>query len=77
MPGKVVTWTRNSRHTKRDAFDIAILLSGKPVWNVKVDVNDDNIPDYQQAGEVGEACGLTWGGRWKQPDYPHFQDDGV
>lgn len=78
-PGKIVTWTLNSRHTKRDAFDIAILKQGKPVWDIKVDVNDDDIPDYQQAGEIGEICGLVWGGRFKdskgklRPDYPHFQ----
>lgn len=73
-PGKIVTWTRSSLHTKRIAFDIAILKEGKPVWDTKVDVNEDHIPDYKQAGEIGEACGLIWGGRWKNPDYPHFQN---
>ena len=72
-PGKIVTWTHNSRHTRRDAFDIAILRSGQPVWDIKVDVNKDDVPDYQQAGEIGESLGLVWGGRWKTPDYPHFQ----
>jgi hypothetical protein len=22
---------------------------------------------------IGEACGLTWGGRWKQRDMGHFE----
>lgn len=72
-PGKIVTWTHNSRHTQRDAFDIALLLQGKPVWDTKIDVDGDHIPDYKEAGKIGESVGLVWGGRWKTPDYPHFQ----
>ena len=72
-PGRIVTWTLHSRHTQRDAFDIALLLENKPVWDVKVDVDHDHIPDYQEAGEIGESVGLVWGGRWTKPDYPHFQ----
>jgi peptidoglycan L-alanyl-D-glutamate endopeptidase CwlK len=81
-PGPIVTWTRTSRHTGRDAFDIAILKQGKPVWDTKADVDADSVPDYQEAGEIGEKCGLVWGGRFKnskgepRPDYPHFQDNG-
>lgn len=72
-PGKIVTWTHNSRHTSRRAFDIAITKDGKACWDVKVDVDQDQIPDYQEAGEIGESVGLVWGGRWKKPDYPHFE----
>lgn len=72
-PGKIVTWTRNSLHTKRIAFDIAVLRDGKPIWDVKVDVDADGLGDYYEAGEVGESVGLVWGGRWKKPDYAHFQ----
>lgn len=72
-PGKVVTWTRNSRHTKRTAFDIAILRSGQPTWDTKIDLNENDIPDYQEAGKIGESVGLEWGGKWHPPDYPHFQ----
>jgi peptidoglycan LD-endopeptidase CwlK len=64
-PGKVVTWTKNSRHTKRDAFDIAILKNGKITW-------DDS--EYLAAGNIGESVGLTWAGRWHQPDSCHFQN---
>lgn len=74
-PGKVVTWTRHSRHTSRRAFDIAVLSHGKPTWDTKVDVDGDSVPDYVEAGRLGEKAGLTWGGRWKKPDYAHFQDD--
>lgn len=75
-PGKVVTWTRNSRHTKRTAFDIAIIRDGKPTWDVKCDVDKDGISDYQEAGTIGEMVGLTAGAFWKKnPDFPHFQND--
>lgn len=78
-PGKIVTWTHHSRHTERDAFDVCVLKQGKPVWDVKVDVDEDDIPDYLELGQIGESVGLEWGGRFKgkdgkpQPDYPHFQ----
>jgi len=79
-PGRKVTWTRFSRHSNTingkpaaTAFDIAILSDGKPTWDLKVDVNKDSIPDYQNVGKIGERLGLEWGGRWKSPDYPHFQ----
>lgn len=60
-PGKIVTWTHYSRHTKRDAFDIALLYDGKPTWDIKIDVDMDKVPDYIEAGKVGESCGLEWG----------------
>ncbi|HOL44628.1 MAG TPA: M15 family metallopeptidase [Methanothrix sp.] len=72
-PGPIVTWTRKSKHIEGRAFDIAILQDGKPVWDVKVDVNADHIPDYDQAGAIGESVGLKWGGRFKPPDRPHFE----
>jgi hypothetical protein len=92
---KRVTWTLHSKHLinlddsdptndKATAFDIACHNEfGEICWDVKVDVDHDHIPDYEEAGKIGESCGLTWGGRFKnkwgtlQPDYPHFQDDEV
>lgn len=72
-PGPKVTWTRKSRHSEHRAFDIAILKDGRPVWDLKVDVNDDHLPDYLEAGEIGESVGLKWGGRFPSPDCPHFE----
>lgn len=72
-PGNIVTWTKKSKHIEGRAFDIAILRDGKPVWDIKADVNGDAIPDYDQAGEIGEAVGLRWGGRFKSPDRPHYE----
>lgn len=78
-PGPIVTWTLKSKHCERTAFDIAILRDGKPTWDTKVSVNNNDIPDYEEAGRIGESLGLTWGGRFKnqkgepRPDYPHFE----
>lgn len=76
--GKIVTWTKHSRHSETrngepasKAFDIAIIKDGKPTWDLKVSVNDDNIPDYIQAAEIGRKVGLRAGADFK--DYPHFE----
>ena len=65
-PGQIVTWTMQSKHLQGKAFDICIMKDGKMDWNT-------GNPDWQHAGEIGEGVGLEWGGRWKHPDYPHFQ----
>jgi hypothetical protein len=82
---KKVTWTLNSKHITNHfdedlnndfsrAFDIAILKNGQPVWDIKVSVNGDEIPSYDEAGAIGESVGLKWGGRFSSPDRPHFED---
>jgi hypothetical protein len=87
-----VTWTLKSRHLidldddilandKSEAFDIVIEKEGKPTWDIKVNVNKNDIPDYEEAARIGESVGLVAGARFKnrkgepQPDYPHFQND--
>lgn len=76
---KKVTWTLNSKHItnsefpKSRAFDIVILKSGKACYDIKVDVNQNNIPDYMEAGKIGKQVGLKWGGDFSKPDYPHFE----
>lgn len=79
-----VTWTLQSKHIidldngiftddQARAFDIAIKRDGSPCWNLKTDVNRNEIPDYEEAGKIGESVGLRWGGRFSCPDYPHFE----
>lgn len=63
-PGKIVTWTRKSKHVEGKAFDICVLKDGKADWNAE---------SYNKPGEIGERIGLIWGGRWKTPDRPHFE----
>ncbi len=81
---RIVTWTLESLHVtnpldsstendKSRAFDIAILQGKKPTWDLKVSVNRNDIPDYQEAGAIWRGLGGTWGGDWSTPDYPHMQ----
>lgn len=75
-----VTWTLRSKHIvhseneKACAFDIVLLdphndLKGH--YDLKADVNSDQIPDYAEAGKLGECVGLKWGGHFN--DYCHFE----
>lgn len=76
---KKVTWTLKSEHItsktkpKSRAFDIVILKGKAAMWDIKGDVNENNIADYDEAGAIGKSVGLTWGGDWSSPDKPHFQ----
>lgn len=46
-----------SYHNYGLAFDFAPLQFGKPAW--------EDIKLYTECGEIGEALGLDWAGRWK------------
>jgi len=81
---KKVTWTLASKHIidlddnnpdndKSRAFDIAITRDGRPCWEPKINVNKNDLPDYTEAGRIGEAAGLRWGGRFPSPDPAHFE----
>lgn len=64
--GSVVTWTRNSMHTKRNAFDIAKNVAGHEY---------DDVDFFEQCAEIAESIGLEAGYYWEngQQDMPHFQ----
>jgi peptidoglycan L-alanyl-D-glutamate endopeptidase CwlK len=66
-PGKKVTNARPgmSWHNYRLAFDCVPLVNGKAEWN------DKEL--WTTVGEIGEAIGLEWGGRFTAVDCPHFQ----
>ena len=73
LPGQIVTWAKpgDSWHNWRRAFDVVPLRNGKPVWSIRG--LDKDL--WVKIGEIGQACGLEWGGAWpRHPDYPHFQD---
>lgn len=61
--GKVVTWTRNSNHKSRMAWDIAV--------SPPLTLYDKSV--IAKAGKIAGELGIEWGGTWKTPDTPHFQ----
>lgn len=74
-PGPRVTNARpgESWHNWRVAFDVVPLRNGKPVWGTS---GADGVL-WQQVGQLGEAVGLEWAGRWKTfKELAHFQFTG-
>lgn len=66
------SWTDHSKHLVGRAIDVCPIEefrlngSNKLHW-------DAADPIWTRIGEIGEQCGLTWGGRWKQRDMGHFE----
>lgn len=86
---RIVTYASTSIHQFGCAFDVALLTppahlesrgetGGKwgVTWDVKADINANDVPDYEEMGRIGESVGLTWGGRFRFRDYCHFQYTG-
>lgn len=74
-PGRKVTNARagQSFHNYRLAYDVVPLRNGKPVWGTTG--ADGEL--WARIGELGEAMGLEWAGRWTRfREYPHFQFTG-
>lgn len=70
---KGVSWITRSKHLDGDAIDLcpyetyALVGPDKLRW-------DASDPIWLKMGQIGEAVGLRWGGRWtKTPDYGHFE----
>lgn len=85
IANKKVTWTLNSKHLidledgslkndKARAFDIAIVKDNVAIWDTKVSLNDNDIPDYEEVATIGESIGLVAGARFSTPDYVHFEE---
>lgn len=68
-PGKIVTNARggDSYHNWRCAYDCVPVVGGKAAWG------DTDL--YAKVGQLGEAQGLEWAGRWtgKLRETAHFQ----
>ncbi|MBO0586100.1 M15 family metallopeptidase [Sporosarcina sp. E16_8] len=63
-PGQVVTWTKNSNHMTRLAWDIAV---SPPVALY-------DTATLIKAGAIARKLGITWGGDWVGTvDRPHFE----
>lgn len=63
-PGKIVTWTLNSNHKSRRAWDIAV-APPKDLYDVTT---------LNKVGAIAKKLGITWGGTWSGSiDRPHFE----
>ncbi len=64
-PGKRVTNARGGQswHNYGLAIDVVFVKDGKAWWN----------GPWNALGAIGEGLGLTWGGRFKLVDRPHFE----
>ena len=64
VSGNKVTWTKNSRHTSKRAWDICKNVKGE-------EYTDKTF--FNKCGEIAKALNITWGGSWSTPDLPHFE----
>ncbi len=71
-PGKVVTWTRNSKHLGGTAVDFAAKKNGRISWDVKLYPPIAAV--FRQASEE-LGIGIVWGGEWRKKDFGHIQLD--
>jgi len=63
-PGQIVTWTLNSNHKSRLAWDIAV---GPPQSLY-------DVTTLNKVGTIAKKLGITWGGTWTgNIDRPHFE----
>lgn len=68
LPGDIVTNAEPgySLHNWQCAYDVVPVVMGKAIWK------DKDL--WLEIGEIGEACGLEWAGRWKTfKESAHFQ----
>lgn len=66
-PGAKVTNARpgQSYHNFGLAFDVVAMDgAGAPVWTC----------DWDRIGRIGKSFGFAWGGDWRYPDRPHFEN---
>jgi hypothetical protein len=67
-----VSWVTHSLHQDGLAIDLAPYS----IWALHGDDKiqwDANDPVWLKMGQIGEALGLRWGGRWTQKDMSHFE----
>ena len=63
-PGQIVTWTLNSNHKSKLAWDVAV-SPPKSLYDVAT---------LNKAGAIARKLGINWGGDWKGTiDRPHFE----
>jgi len=66
------------KHGEGKAFDIALMkhIGGDKetvYYNLKISVNDNDIPDYKEAADLGVKAGLQNGGLLWGWDFCHYE----
>jgi uncharacterized protein YcbK (DUF882 family) len=62
---------KRSNHQSGKAIDVVPAgMGGRPTWPPGSD------PRWEMIGKAAEEAGLSWGGRWASPDYPHSEEKG-
>ena len=62
--GNIVTWTKDSNHTGRMAWDICKNVRGQEYSDAAF---------FAKCGDIAKRLGIIWGGTWSTPDKPHFE----
>jgi peptidoglycan L-alanyl-D-glutamate endopeptidase CwlK len=73
---RTVTWTLQSLHQYGVAVDFVIVKAGTAVFEIKADLNENDIPDYEECGKIAESVGFDWGGKFKRRDCVHLEYTG-
>jgi len=71
-PGKIVTWTLNSKHLTGEAFDFCIMTNGKCDWSML------NKEAWDTAVELGKSLGLEQvvDSKGRVKEFAHLQNGG-
>lgn len=79
-PGKIITWTLDSKHITGDAVDLAPVVGGAIPWGSHA-AFDELAQVMFRAAEL-EGVAITWGADWNnngirrekgETDSPHYQ----
>ena len=67
---KICTKNLTSYHQYGRAFDFALLKHGENAieWRTGIDLDNNEIPDYNEIGLIAEELGLVWGGRFGETE---------
>lgn len=68
-----ITNAIESIHFYDCAADFFLIIDGKPSWNDKADINENDTSDYEEVGVIAEKLGMEWGGRFSFRDLAHVQ----
>jgi peptidoglycan L-alanyl-D-glutamate endopeptidase CwlK len=75
-PGKIVTWTMNSRHLSGHAVDLCIVIGGKAIWDPEM---YRHLADHILGAAARIGIPVIWGGSFtdkaggSRPDSDHFE----